>query len=376
MGPPWGVDLTTHCTMSSTTELHLAPHYMDYSFRLAARVLLYAPQFGTLAGMTNSSMGPPWGVDPTTHCTMSSTTELHLAPHYMDYSFRLAARVLLYAPQFGTLAGMTNSSMGPPWGVDPTTHCTMSGCSTTKLHLAPHYMDYSFRLAARVLLYAPQFGTLAGMTNSSMGPPWGVDPTTHCTMSSTTELHLATHYMDYSFRLAARVLLYAPQFGTLAGMTNSSMGPPWGVDPTTHCTMSSTTELHLAPHYMDYSFRLAASVHLYAPQFGALAGMTNSSMGPPWGIDPTTHCTTWKTVVLTDGVQQLLVDVEGDQWYGKQSEVQLQSTRDCVDVVVFAGTYNSIFNIYKHKNILLIFIARKALDCWRAMQIGLMSLFF
>ena len=32
-------------------------------------------------------------------------------------------------------------SMGPPWGIDPTTHCTMIGCSTTTLHLAPSASD-------------------------------------------------------------------------------------------------------------------------------------------------------------------------------------------------------------------------------------------
>ena len=59
-------------------------------------------------------------------------------------------------------------------------------------------------------------------------------------------------HMGYSFRLAARVLLYVSSHrqdstyhglcytscGALAGMRNSSMGPPWRIDPTTHRTMS------------------------------------------------------------------------------------------------------------------------------------------
>ena len=63
--------------------------------------------------------------------------------HHIGYSFRLAARVLLYAPSHrqdstyhglcytsrGALAGTKNSSMGPPWRIDPTTHRTMSECS-------------------------------------------------------------------------------------------------------------------------------------------------------------------------------------------------------------------------------------------------------
>ena len=58
--------------------------------------------------------------------------------------------------------------------------------------------------------------------------------------------------MGYSFRLAARVLLYASshrQHNTyydfyytsreaLAETRNSYMGPPWRIDPTTHRTMS------------------------------------------------------------------------------------------------------------------------------------------
>ena len=63
--------------------------------------------------------------------------------HHMGYSFRLAARVLLYASfhrqdntyhslcytSRGALTGTRNSSMGWPWRIDPTTNCTMSKCS-------------------------------------------------------------------------------------------------------------------------------------------------------------------------------------------------------------------------------------------------------
>ena len=37
----------------------------------------------------------------------------------------------------GALAGMINSSMGPPWRIDPTTHRTMSERSTSQLRPAP-----------------------------------------------------------------------------------------------------------------------------------------------------------------------------------------------------------------------------------------------
>ena len=67
----------------------------------------------------------------------------------MDYSFWLATKGLLYArfhrqnstyhslcyTSHGALAGMRNSSIGPPWGINLMTHHTMSECSTTELHL-------------------------------------------------------------------------------------------------------------------------------------------------------------------------------------------------------------------------------------------------
>ena len=67
--------------------------------------------------------------------------------HYMGYSFWLAARVLLYALSheqdstyhglsYTALAGMRNSSMGPPWGIDLMTHHTISERYITELHLA------------------------------------------------------------------------------------------------------------------------------------------------------------------------------------------------------------------------------------------------
>ena len=107
---------------------------MGYSFRLAARVLLYAPSHrqdstylcytsrGALAGTRNSSMGPPheglirWPIAPWAN---TLTTELYLAP--------------------------------PPWRIDPTTQCTMS--------------ERSYHGA------------------TSRSPPRGIDSTTHRTMS-------------------------------------------------------------------------------------------------------------------------------------------------------------------------------------------------
>ena len=67
----------------------------------------------------------------------------------MDYYFQLAGD-LLYALDkiVHTIAYITpvvkpwlEQEMGPPWVIDPTTHRTMSRCSTVELHLAPSLVD-------------------------------------------------------------------------------------------------------------------------------------------------------------------------------------------------------------------------------------------
>ena len=71
------------------------------------------------------------------------------------------------------------------------------------------HIGYSYRLTARVLLYAPSHrqdntyhrlcytsrGALAGTRNSSMGPPWKIDLMTHRTMSERS-YHGATSRSD------------------------------------------------------------------------------------------------------------------------------------------------------------------------------------
>ena len=86
------------------------------------------------------------------------------------------------------------------------------------------HMGYSFRLTARVLLYAPSHrqdstyhglcytsrGALAGMRNSSMGPPpWRIDPMTHRTMSKRS-YHGATSRSWYTYHAAAIIVFTNP----------------------------------------------------------------------------------------------------------------------------------------------------------------------
>ena len=102
--------------------------HVGYSFRLAARVLLYASEREMFYLTTHSTHF--------IYCYMASNIWLRtilivrkeIRCRHVGYSFRLAARVLLYASSHrqdstyhglcytsrGALAGMRNSSMGPP----------------------------------------------------------------------------------------------------------------------------------------------------------------------------------------------------------------------------------------------------------------------
>ena len=48
-------------------------------------------------------------------------------------------------------------------------------------------------------------------------------------------------------KIAHSTTFFYISHGALAGTKNSSMGPPWGIDPMTHRTMSGHAKLHIAP---------------------------------------------------------------------------------------------------------------------------------
>ena len=114
-------------------------HYMSYSFRLVARDLLYTPSHrqdrsyhslytshGAMAGTTNSSIGPPWGIDLTHHImSRHCTTELHLAPAGIRTQYLLALNQLAQPLQLRD------------WSID----------STTELYLAPAGIRTQYLLA-------------------------------------------------------------------------------------------------------------------------------------------------------------------------------------------------------------------------------------
>ena len=113
----------------TTTELHLAPlsgpvAYMKEMFYL----MTHSTHF--IYSYMASDIWPK--------IIQIAREESHSS--HMGYSFRLAARVLLYAPSHrqdstyhglwytshGALAGTRKSSMGPPWRIDPMIHRTRS----------------------------------------------------------------------------------------------------------------------------------------------------------------------------------------------------------------------------------------------------------
>ena len=100
------------------------------------------------------------------------------------------------------------------------------------------------------------------------------------------------HHIGYSFRLTARVLLYAPSYrqdstyhglcytsrGALAWMRNSSMGSPheglirW---PIAQWANTLTTELHLAPSFFYPYFCMGSQTNFYI--WDGIRGVGHSS---------------------------------------------------------------------------------------------------
>ena len=148
-------DVTTRCTVEILTQ-HQTPHWKQYNhsqipFNFKTKEMFYLTMHSThfIYGYMASDI---WLrtiliVRKKTRC------------RHIGYSFRLTARVLLYAPSHrhdsiyhslcytsrGALAGMRNSSMGSPhegsirWPVAP-----WANALTTELHLAPQNKVHEF----------------------------------------------------------------------------------------------------------------------------------------------------------------------------------------------------------------------------------------
>ena len=110
----------------------LSHPYMGYSFWLAARGLLYSPsqrQYSThhslcytscraLAGTRNSSVGPPWRIDLTTHRTVR-TVQLQLHYYESHCNLQLSVVILYKYWPFVYLC---------PWQMCATTSCSECAC--------------------------------------------------------------------------------------------------------------------------------------------------------------------------------------------------------------------------------------------------------
>ena len=157
--------------------------HMDYSFRLASRVILYASSHrqdityhslcytsrGELAGRKNGSTMNDRSNDPSHH-------ERTLLPwSYISLIERKREREMFYLTTHSThfIYGYMASDI---W---------LRTILIVRKETRCRHIGYSYRLTARVLLYAPSHrqdntyhglcytsrGALAGTRNSSMGPP-------------------------------------------------------------------------------------------------------------------------------------------------------------------------------------------------------------
>ena len=116
---------------------------MGYSFRLTARVLLYAPSHrqdntyhglcytsrGVLAGTRNNSVGPLqegsiwWPIAPWANVL---TMELHLAPHWFEVKICLFIFLFFFASMFLCFL-FPSISLFPCWNIAPWQRLTLNG---------------------------------------------------------------------------------------------------------------------------------------------------------------------------------------------------------------------------------------------------------
>ena len=118
-----------------------------------------------------------------THCSpvigylfLNSSTRSYTAPsHRQDGSYH----GLLCYTNYRALAGIRNSSMGPPQGIDQTTHRTMSRSSTMELCFTPsHLTDAQVQKFYKAFVIWSE----AEKTYSKKRPDW------HDTVALTTDI--------------------------------------------------------------------------------------------------------------------------------------------------------------------------------------------
>ena len=65
-------------------------------------------------------------------------------PKHQEFNFQMNKRTFMTI----ALVGPRNTSMGPPWRIDTTTHCTISRHSTLELHFAAPHQCYYFMISS------------------------------------------------------------------------------------------------------------------------------------------------------------------------------------------------------------------------------------
>ena len=157
-------------------------------------------------------------------------------------------------------------------------------------------MSYSFRLAARGLLYAPYHrqditydslvytscGALAGTKIAQWVQPmkdWSDDPLHHerTLLPQSYISHLKSCEVTWSQNRGDNILMSCVLY-SLAD---------WYI---VHYVLSAVN-FSFTRNTLSETHQSETSHSLCHTSCGALAGTRNSSMGPPWRIDLTTHCT-------------------------------------------------------------------------------------
>ena len=125
MGPPWRIDLTTHCTMSERSY-HGATSCCEW-MGSTHTTAFFTPVVEHWLEREIAQWVHPMkdqSDDPSHH----ERTILPWSYISLWMNGKHTYHSLCYT-SCGALAGTRNSSMGPPWRIDPLTHCTISKCS-------------------------------------------------------------------------------------------------------------------------------------------------------------------------------------------------------------------------------------------------------
>ena len=141
---------------------------------------------GELAGTRNSSMGPPWMIDPTTHQTMSESSYHGAAYRSVGEQMKKEGNVL-FNDTLNTfylrLYGIRHMEKDHSY-CERGTHCRLHGLYFP-ISCKGSFISHRQYSTYHSLCYT-SCGANVGMIYSSMGLPWRIDLTTHDTISKSS----------------------------------------------------------------------------------------------------------------------------------------------------------------------------------------------